>query len=117
MSTKKFTEEACNVWDHYVKLENCDFNDPIAECKYCQKQYHFNAMLTHINFGCEKYPCSSHAPLGKTQREGESESSNVDVTNISVERLRLGLARMIMIDELPLRLVEGEGFIDLMAMI
>ena len=47
-----------------------------------------------------------------SEREGES-----GVTEFSVERLRMGLARMIIIDELPLRIVEGEGFLDFMAMV
>ena len=35
VSTKFFTEEPCHVWDHFVKLQDCDPNDPIAECIHC----------------------------------------------------------------------------------
>lgn len=121
VSTKFFTEEPCHVWDHFAKLQDCDPNDPIAECIHCMKRFNFHhrkhgtsALLAHISFGCEEYPYI-HAPVDKpegSEREGES-----DVTEFSVERLRMGLARMIIIDELPLRIVEGEGFLDFMAMV
>ena len=70
--------------------------------------------MAHISFGCEEYPYI-HAPVDKpegSEREGES-----GVTEFSLERLRMGLAKMIIIDELPLRIVEGEGFLDIMTMV
>ena len=46
--------------------------------------------------------------------EGEG-CNELVLRKFSVERLRMVLARMIIVDELPFRFVEHDGFIDFMA--
>lgn len=74
VSTKFFTEEPCHVWDHFAKLQDCDPNDPIAECIHCLKRFNFHhrkhgtsALLAHISFGCEEYPYI-HMPQWTNQK-------------------------------------------------
>ena len=50
----------------------------------------------------------------QAKREGESGSNVLVVANYSKERIRLTLARMIIIDELPFKLVECQGFQEFM---
>ena len=47
----------------------------------------------------------------KTVVEGENDTKEIEVHQFSIKKIRLALARMIIVDELPFRFVEHEGFI------
>ena len=53
----------------------------------------------------------------QAKREGESGSNVLVVANYSEERIRLALARMIVIDELPFKFVEHQGFQEFMEIV
>ena len=53
----------------------------------------------------------------QAKREGESSSNVLVVTNYSEERIMMMLVRMIIIDELPFRYVECQGFQEFMAIV
>ena len=53
----------------------------------------------------------------QAKREGESGSNVLVVANYSEERIRLALARMIIIDELPFKFVEWQGFQEFMKIV
>ena len=53
----------------------------------------------------------------QTKREGESGSNVLMVANYSEERIRLALARMIIIDKLPFKFVEQQGFQEFMKIV
>ena len=104
------------VWQHYIKLAGGDLKKPKSECNYCKKQYNCHGrtngtsgMLHHMEV-CKKWPF----PYDDRQKtlsfqaksEGESGSNVLVVANYSEERIRLPLARMIFIDELPFKFVE-----------
>ena len=97
-----------------------DPKKPRSESKYCKNQYNCHGkkngtsgMLQHMKV-CKKW----HFPRDDKQktlpfqakREVESGSNVLVVANYSEERIRLALARMIIIDELPFKLVERQGF-------
>ena len=53
----------------------------------------------------------------QAKREWESGSNVLVVANYSKERIRLTLARVIIIDELPFKLVECQGFQEFMEIV
>ena len=53
----------------------------------------------------------------QAKREGESGSNVLVVANYSEEKIRLALARMIIIDELPFKFVERQGFQEFMEIV
>ena len=53
----------------------------------------------------------------QAKREGESGSNVLVVANYSEERIRLALARMIVIDEMPFKFVEHQGFQEFMEIV
>ena len=53
----------------------------------------------------------------QAKREGESGSNVLVVANYSEEMIRLALARMIIIDELPFKFVEWQGFQEFMKIV
>ena len=71
-------------------------------------------MWFRIRFSCKKYPyrCDKGQPSKKREGKGVNE---LVVRKFSVERLRMALAKMIIVDELSFRFVEHDKFIDFMA--
>ena len=53
----------------------------------------------------------------QAKREGESDSNVLVVVNYNEERIRLALARMIVIDELLFKFVECQGFQEFMEIV
>ena len=78
-------------------------------------------MWSQIKSGSKKYPY--RRDKGQTtlsyqskKKKGEGEGGNeLVLRKFCVERLRMALARMIIVDELPFRFVKHGGFIDFMA--
>ena len=70
-------------------------------------------MLQHMKV-CKKWPFSRDDKQKnlyfQAKREGESSSNVLVVANYSEERIRLALVRMIVIDELPFKFMEHQGF-------
>ena len=77
-------------------------------------------MLQHKKV-CKKwpFPCDHKQKTLSFQakREGESGSNVLVVANYSEERIRLALARMIVIDELSFKFVEHQGFQEFMEIV
>ena len=46
----------------------------------------------------------------KTAVEGENDTKEIEVHQFSIKKIRLALARMIIVDELPFKFVEHKGF-------
>ena len=59
----------------------------------------------------------SKKPSFQAKREGENGSNVLVVANYSEEKIRLALARMVIIDELPFKFVEQKGFQEFMKII
>lgn len=112
------------VWDHFTRLDCKHGENPRVACNYCGMDYACDPkvngtklMLTHIESQCKEYPLrqdeNQTTTLGfEPKREtvdGETIGDLV-ATSFSVDACRKALAEMIIIDELPFKFVEGEGF-------
>ncbi|KAI8530204.1 hypothetical protein RHMOL_Rhmol11G0037400 [Rhododendron molle] len=114
------------VWNHFKRLGEETDPNPRAECTWCGTTYACHgkrngttAMKTHIKLQCRKYPFSQRN-LDKKQKtlgfepikgeDGLEIGAKVTIVNFSVEACVKALAEMIILDELPFKFVEGEGF-------
>ncbi|XP_028074562.1 zinc finger BED domain-containing protein RICESLEEPER 2-like [Camellia sinensis] len=112
------------VWDHFTRLDCEHGENPRAACNYCGMDYACDPkvngtklMLTHIESRCKEYPLrqdeNQTTTLGfEPKREtvdGETIGDLV-AASFSVDACRKALVEMFIIDELPFKFVEGEGF-------
>ncbi|XP_041001614.1 zinc finger BED domain-containing protein RICESLEEPER 3-like [Juglans microcarpa x Juglans regia] len=106
------------VWDYFTKIRTEDKSKPRASCNLCGMTYACDpninstkSMLGHLEKTCKK------SPLRKVDRnqsilgfQSGSSSRGLVPISFSVEACREVLAEMLVIDELPFKHVEGEGF-------
>ncbi|XP_023892399.1 zinc finger BED domain-containing protein DAYSLEEPER-like [Quercus suber] len=111
------------VWGHFILLEG-----ERAECKYYGKTYAAGSktystinLRTHLEARCKKYPYGKNKKVDNTQMtlafrpkksndaEGANSNSHIAVS-YNESMCREALARMIIMDELPFKFVEYEGF-------
>jgi hypothetical protein len=96
------------VWEHFTKVEG---GDP-------------ESMLSHIRNSCKKYP-GRFGKLDKSQstlsfdakkegQVGEGSVGNLVIAKYNIQKIREALAKMVIVNELPFKFVEGEGFHDFM---
>ncbi|CAL5331346.1 unnamed protein product [Camellia sinensis] len=108
------------AWDHFDKIKAED-GVTRAVCKYYQKEYLADSkghgtsnLLSHLT-SCRKYPHrdvdnNGQQTLSFQSKKDGDEGINLVTMSFSVEAARRALAEMIVLDELPFRFVEGEGF-------
>lgn len=114
-----------HIWFHFTIIGEGDPNS--YDCNYCNKVCvgEIDALWTHLNFQCQEYPYRLEdkrqiVPIDSPYEdsiEGES-SHDVEVEfdfdeeacKARQQGLRVALAKMIVIDALPFRIVEGKGF-------
>ena len=106
------TRESSNVWEHFVKKQ---YN--------ATRRNRTSSMRAHI-LKCKKIPGvidTNQTTLSfQAKQTGgvEGEFSNeLVVAKFSIERIRMALVRMIIVDELPFRFVEHDGFIYFMGVV
>ncbi|KAL0539637.1 hypothetical protein IC582_023853 [Cucumis melo] len=109
------------VWDYFERLKG-DPNDPRAKCKYCGIVYacHFKRNSTgtmkHHLENCKKYPYQKKRDQTqmtlafKPKDKVGDNSSQLVCESFSLDGCRDALVGMIIVDELPFKFVEGEGF-------
>ncbi|KAG6641860.1 hypothetical protein CIPAW_09G102700 [Carya illinoinensis] len=108
------------VWNHFTRIPNGDPSKPRAKCNYCTASYACDtktngtkSMKYHIEKQCKKCPFNRTDKSQTTlawKADGGSGSGELVSIAFSVEACRQSLAEMIILDELPFRFVEGEGF-------
>ncbi|KAK0575110.1 hypothetical protein LWI29_034160 [Acer saccharum] len=88
-----------------------------ARCKYCGDTYAFDSgcsttnMNTHINKRYKKYrPVDSKQKVLAKQQTTSGFGSSLGVSKFDQLRCRRALAEMLILDELPFRFVENQGF-------
>ena len=111
------------VWGHFekVKIYESDTSKTKAICNYCQKLYNADSMscgtsnlLAHVPI-CPNNPNREDLVKGQKtlafelKKDGE-DGFHLVSTTFFVEASRKALTKMIIIDELPFRYVEGYGF-------
>ncbi|KAL0311245.1 UNVERIFIED_CONTAM: hypothetical protein Sangu_2419200 [Sesamum angustifolium] len=115
---RKDTYKRSKVWDHFIAYTDGE-GKPRAKCKYCERNYaadpcknDTSTMNNHLKV-CKKHPgntsvASNHTITSFCQTMDVKEyCSHV---KFDQEALKQGLARMIIMDELPFKFVENEGF-------
>ncbi|KAA0065439.1 zinc finger BED domain-containing protein RICESLEEPER 2-like [Cucumis melo var. makuwa] len=114
-ATKKTTS---TVWDHFTKLEE---NSSRCTCNYCDKEYccdttscGTSTLWKHLKNQCKKYPYKE-VEVGQTiltlQTSTSGKSGSNFVTSLFSQQLcREACAKMIIVDELPFKFIENEGF-------
>ena len=107
------------VLGHFEKIKVEEVTKAI--CNYCQKSYHADSkscgirnLLAHVP-NCPKNPNREDLVKGKKilgfepKKDGKEGFQHVSTT-FTIEASRKALSKMIIIDELPFRYVEGYGF-------
>jgi hypothetical protein len=97
----------------------------LATCNYCKKPYnfHFRKNRTSTLWGhvrkCKNIPNNKKNDKNqltiayhykKAVVEKENDTKEIEVHQFAIKKIRLALARMIIVDELPFRFLEHEGF-------
>ncbi|XP_031099897.1 zinc finger BED domain-containing protein RICESLEEPER 2-like [Ipomoea triloba] len=120
---RKEVDSRSRVWDHFVRIKDSNNITIQARCVYCAKVYkceskkHGTSSLIAHMLSCLKNPHSkdTRQSLLTFQAVNTSESSETTVGEIGAwvfnqDLIRRALVKMIIIDELPFRFVEGLGF-------
>ncbi|KAG6730214.1 hypothetical protein I3842_01G069000 [Carya illinoinensis] len=117
------------VWNHFTKVEDSPVDDAKAKCNYCGKMYachskrnETSTMQNHLPLcpknphkreSSDKYQKTLTSEATPEEEVGESDSSmvrNLITHKYSEEAVRSAIVEMVIIDELPFRIVEGQGF-------
>jgi len=116
---RKKSQKKSPVWDHFKIIKSGDPNEPRCKCIYCgatyacdSRRHGTSSMKVHIEKQCKKYPYRNQDKRQKTlsfQTNTETGSSLVAI-GFNKEHSRKALAKMVIVDELSFRFVEGEGF-------
>lgn len=95
-----------HVWKHFTAVKD---KLPIATCNYCaqiydcdRSNYGTSTLWKHLRYLCPKNPLKDQ----DLQRKNQGTPKH----SYSVEDYRKTLANMVIIDEMPFRIVEGVGF-------
>ncbi|XP_077222135.1 zinc finger BED domain-containing protein RICESLEEPER 2-like [Tasmannia lanceolata] len=123
---RKSMKPRSDVWDHYTKFVD-EEGEHKSRCGYCEKEFHSDprrngtsALKTHIS-SCKKSPPpninTKQTQLNYQPIKGQEGDGSGTLTNwkFDQEAIRNALARMIIVDEIPFKFVENEGFRDLMS--
>jgi hypothetical protein len=117
------------VWEYFTKVDGADPKDYKSKCNYYNKLFSCHprrlctsSMLSHIINSWKKYP-DRFDKLDKSQsmlsfdakkegQVGDGSVGNLVIAKYNVQKIREALAKMVIVDELHFKFVEGEGFHD-----
>ncbi|CAA0806372.1 Zinc finger BED domain-containing protein DAYSLEEPER [Striga hermonthica] len=111
------------AWDHFETIVVEGITR--AECKHCKKTYKCDtrrngtsSLLHHISV-CKANPDVTEKKQAKLNlqpiAEGDEIVGSLTSWKFDQEAIRSELARMVIVDELPFRFVEGDGFKNFMS--
>uniref|UniRef100_A0A7N0V537 BED-type domain-containing protein n=1 Tax=Kalanchoe fedtschenkoi TaxID=63787 RepID=A0A7N0V537_KALFE len=113
---KKNYNTRSNMWDHFQKMwDESGQTIMKSKCNYCLKEYVYNSshgtttLRRHLMDRCEEYPYGSKRRNMMIQVNQGSKLPPIP-SKFDQEFCRQALARMIIVDELPFKCVEREGF-------
>ncbi|KAK6137046.1 hypothetical protein DH2020_029210 [Rehmannia glutinosa] len=102
--------------------ESEGINPPRASCNYCGTSYAAHpklngttSMWTHLESSCKKYPLrfdKSQKTMHdyKSARGNQNDNPTIKGKILNLEEVRKNLAKFVIIDGMPFKVVEGEGF-------
>ena len=116
---KKGRKKRSRAWNHFSLRTDSDGNEK-GVCNYCKKEYFADtkehgttSMLTHIS-KCPKMPYNIDITQSRLSFQPMIGGNKGDVVVVpwkfDQEDCRKSLCRLVIIDELPFRFVEKEGF-------
>lgn len=120
-NAKPMKPEVSEWWDHFQETKIPNF----AECIYCQDLVPYatkstiNHLIKHMH-ACKEYPPNVdlrqelHHLESKTHLSDEASVETVTIPRLrdpNQEALEKALAKMVIVDKLPLSFIEGEGFV------
>lgn len=122
---KNCEKKGSQAWDYFDRIPGCPVGKEKAKCKFCKVMIGCNtrngtsAMMNHLKLVCAKSPLRTNLDkLQKTLRfeklKKDDKFHTVEVHEFNQERLRKKLALMCIKDNQPFRIVEHEGFRELM---
>ena len=120
---RKETEARSRAWEHFEKIKDANGTTQQAKCIYCSAKFNANpnkhgtsSMRNHM-LQCKKMPHSKDSRQAlltfkpdRVEANGNEPVGLVGTWKFDQELIRAALAKMVVIDELPFRFVEGEGF-------
>ncbi|WOH12894.1 hypothetical protein DCAR_0832403 [Daucus carota subsp. sativus] len=116
---RKPMDKRSEVWDHFTKFMDADGSTK-AKCNYCSREYFSDSskngtsnLRTHLKT-CNKLPLSGDSKQTQLTLQSVGGNELLKKWRFDQKASRKKLASMIIIDELPFRFVEGEGFRDFM---
>ncbi|KAG6681395.1 hypothetical protein I3842_13G090600 [Carya illinoinensis] len=115
------------AWAHFTRAKDGDPNSPKASCNYCGRSYKCHSkkqgtssMLHHLTI-CKHYrarqsrlAASKSKLICELKKDGDSTTASLAIDKCVEKKIRAAIARMIIVDGLPFRFVEGQGFRDFM---
>ncbi|KAI4331750.1 hypothetical protein L6164_016707 [Bauhinia variegata] len=121
-SSKKPTRPPSWAWDHFTKKSIKGVMRVL--CNWCgthyacdRKRNETSNLIGHLMRQCKKFSKELRDPRQmvlsfqpKKKEEGEGKGSNLTVVCSDNEPCREALAKIIIVDELPFKFVEGDGF-------
>ena len=116
---RKSTESKSKYWVHFDKIVDNDGRVTKAKCKYCKRTYaadpkkHGTTTLKNHSGSCLQNPYAKETKQSMLAFQGSQFDNSEHVLGTWVfnqDRVRKALTRMIIIDELPFKFVEGRGF-------
>ncbi|XP_019190500.1 PREDICTED: zinc finger BED domain-containing protein RICESLEEPER 2-like [Ipomoea nil] len=123
---RKEVESRAPCWDHFEKIKDSDGIVIKGKCIYCAKVYcceskkHGTSSLRLHVVNCLKNPHSKEtrqslltfqpAPSSAGTQSSEGTEGVLGTWVFDQDLIRRALAEMIILDELPFRIVEGHGF-------
>lgn len=119
------------VWDHFKRIKGCKPGSEKSKCNHCGIVFNSNnrkngtgSMKTHLFKSCRKSPLRDNRDrkqkilqfeaLSKVEREKVEDTHNIRNHTFNQERLRKKIALMCIKDNQPFRVVENEGFVELL---
>ncbi|XP_077251956.1 zinc finger BED domain-containing protein RICESLEEPER 1-like [Tasmannia lanceolata] len=117
---RKTMKSRSDVWDHFTKFVN-EVGEHKASCMYCEREFCCDpkkngtpSLKNHIT-ACKKFPGNMNTSQSQLNyqpikgQEGDG-SGTLSIWKFDQEAIRNALTRMVLVDELPFKSVEKEGF-------
>ncbi|XP_077219054.1 zinc finger BED domain-containing protein RICESLEEPER 1-like [Tasmannia lanceolata] len=117
---RKTMKSRSNVWDHFTKFVN-EVGEHKASCMYCEREFccdpkkNGTSSLKNHTTACKKFPGNMNTSQSQLNyqpikgQEGDG-SGTLSIWKFDQEAIRNALTRMVIVDELPFKSVEKEGF-------